>query len=82
MLLNICFSLYIISGSHGGHMGESSKRNISADLQLAAQYAAQVTHRDDGHQASSNHSPDYRQATSNGNSVSNKNNFKLLIFIY
>lgn len=51
-------------------MGGSSKRNVSADLQLAAQYAAQVSHRDDGHQVPSSHSPDYRQATSNGNSVS------------
>lgn len=53
----------------GGHHGGShSKRNVSADLQMVAAYAAQVAHREDHLQA--NHSPDYRQANSNGNSVS------------
>lgn len=48
----------------GGH----GRRNVSADLQMVAAYAAQVAH--DGQHVQSNHSPDqYRQVTSNGNSV-------------
>lgn len=49
----------------GGH----GRRNISADLNLVAHYAAQVVHPEDVHQSSANHSPDYRQPTPNGNSV-------------
>ncbi|KAJ3644512.1 hypothetical protein Zmor_022237 [Zophobas morio] len=52
----------------GGH----GRRNVSADLQMVAAYAAQVARRDDGggsHHVQ-NHSPDhYRHPTSNGNSV-------------
>ncbi|KAL1497389.1 hypothetical protein ABEB36_008367 [Hypothenemus hampei] len=50
------------------HHGIShSKRNVQADLQMVAAYAAaQVAHRDDGQQS---HSPDYRHPTSNGNSI-------------
>ncbi|KAF2879290.1 hypothetical protein ILUMI_26882 [Ignelater luminosus] len=51
----------------GGH----GRRNVSAELQMVAHYAAQVAHRsDDSHQISS-HSPEhvYRQPTSNGNSI-------------
>ncbi|XP_025837157.1 forkhead box protein K1 isoform X2 [Agrilus planipennis] len=46
------------------------RRNVSADLQMVAQYAAQVAHRDDGHHSTA-HSPEhiYRQPTSNGNSL-------------
>lgn len=61
-----CRSMYmcLISGGHG-------RRNVSAELQMVAQYAAQVAHREDGHHVQSNHSPEnYRQVTSNGNSVS------------
>ncbi|XP_066137448.1 forkhead box protein K1 isoform X2 [Euwallacea fornicatus] len=43
-----------------------SKRNVQADLQMAA-YA--VAHRDDGQHVPQSHSPDYRQPTSNGNST-------------
>lgn len=50
----------------GGH----GRRNVSADLQMVAAYAAQVAHSNDGGHVHSNHSPDqYRQVTSNGNSV-------------
>lgn len=58
-----------------GHHGVShGKRNVQADLQMVAAYAAaQVAHRDDGH-VSQSHSPDYRQPTSNGNSVGLFNN--------
>lgn len=53
----------------GGHHGGShhSRRNVSVELQMAAYAAAQVAHRDDHLPAS--HSPDYRQPTSNGNSM-------------
>ncbi|KAF5289738.1 hypothetical protein FQA39_LY03655 [Lamprigera yunnana] len=54
-------------GLYGGH----GRRNVSAELQMVAHYAAQVAHRsDDGHPMSS-HSPDhvYRQPTSNGNTI-------------
>uniref|UniRef100_A0A1Y1KK34 Fork-head domain-containing protein n=1 Tax=Photinus pyralis TaxID=7054 RepID=A0A1Y1KK34_PHOPY len=54
-------------GLYGGH----GRRNVSAELQMVAHYAAQVAHRgDDGHSMSS-HSPDhvYRQPTSNGNAI-------------
>jgi len=52
----------------GGHGG---RRNVSADLQMVAQFAAQVVHRDDRDPLQiPGHSPDhYRQSTSNGNSV-------------
>lgn len=51
----------------GGH----GRRNVSADLQMVAAYAAQVAHSNDGGgHVHTNHSPDqYRQVTSNGNSV-------------
>ncbi|XP_019771496.1 forkhead box protein K1 isoform X2 [Dendroctonus ponderosae] len=56
----------IPEGHHGVSQG---KRNVQADLQMVAAYAAaQVAHRDDGH-LSQSHSPDYRQTTSNGNSA-------------
>lgn len=52
-----------VSGGHG-------RRNVSADLQMVAAYAAQVAHRDDSQHVTASHSPDqYRQVTSNGNSV-------------
>lgn len=52
---------FILLGGHG-------RRNVSADLQMVAAYAAQVAH--DGQHIQSNHSPEqYRQVTSNGNSV-------------
>ncbi|XP_019881399.1 forkhead box protein K1 [Aethina tumida] len=53
----------------GHHGGNHSKRSVSAELQMVAQYAAQVAHRDDSHHIQSSHSPDYRQPTSNGNSI-------------
>ncbi|KAG5898518.1 hypothetical protein JTB14_038471 [Gonioctena quinquepunctata] len=56
-------------GGHSGHTGSHGKRNIQADLAMAAHYAAEVAHRDDSHQVPQSHSPDYRQPTSNGNSV-------------
>lgn len=53
---------FFAAGGHG-------RRNVSADLQMAASYAAQVAHREDQFIPAS-HSPDnYRQNTSNGNSV-------------
>lgn len=60
----VLFAFAFVTGGHG-------RRNVSADLQMVAQYAAQVAHREDGHHVQSNHSPEhYRQVTSNGNSVS------------
>lgn len=56
-------------GSHGSHGNNHSKRNVQADLQMVAQYAAQVAHRDDSHHVPPSHSPDYRQPTSNGNAM-------------
>ncbi|CAH1116169.1 unnamed protein product [Phaedon cochleariae] len=56
-------------GGHGGLSGSHGKRNVQADLQMAAQYAAQVVHRDEVHPLPPSHSPDYRQPTSNGSSV-------------
>ncbi|CAH0564603.1 unnamed protein product [Brassicogethes aeneus] len=53
-------------GHHGGNHG---KRSVSAELQMVAQYAAQVAHREEAHHMQSSHSPDYRQPTSNGNSI-------------
>lgn len=58
----------------GGH----GRRNISADLQMVAHYAAQVvsgTSDVSGSHASSSHSPEhqYRPSTANGNSVSYRN---------
>lgn len=49
---------------------------------MVAHYAAQVAHRDDGHQVSS-HSPEhvYRQPTSNGNSVRLTRTFQFLSLI-
>ena len=58
-------SLPLFVGGHG-------RRNVSADLQMVAAYAAQVARRDagGGSHHDQNHSPDhYRQPTSNGNSV-------------
>ncbi|KAL3274398.1 hypothetical protein HHI36_015791 [Cryptolaemus montrouzieri] len=49
-------------GSHG-------KRNVSADLQMAAAYAAQVAHREEQYVPASHSPENYRQPTSNGNSV-------------
>jgi forkhead box protein K len=55
----------------GGH----GRRNVSADLQMVAAYAAQVARRDEGTsshhvQSGHSHSPDpYRNPTSNGNSI-------------
>ncbi|XP_018570845.1 forkhead box protein K1 isoform X1 [Anoplophora glabripennis] len=56
-------------GGHGGHSGGHGKRNVQADLQMVAQYAAQVVHRDDSHHVPQSHSPEYRQSTPNGNSI-------------
>lgn len=65
--LVIKFKIFIL-GSHG-------RRNVSAELQMVAQYAAQVACRED---ALSSHSPEhlYRHPTSNGNSV----NFMSIVF--
>lgn len=49
----------------GGH----SRRNVSADLHRAAAYAAQVAHREDQYVPQSTSPDNYRQATSNGNSI-------------
>ncbi|XP_017778977.1 PREDICTED: forkhead box protein K2 isoform X1 [Nicrophorus vespilloides] len=68
----------IFSSDHVHLAGGHGRRNISADLQMVAAYAAQVAHRDEvagggggvGHHAPQSHSPDhYRQPTSNGNSI-------------
>ncbi|VEN43613.1 unnamed protein product [Callosobruchus maculatus] len=56
--------------AHGGHSANHGKRNVQADLQMVAQYAAQVAHRDETHHVPPSHSPDYRQSTSNGNAIS------------
>ncbi|CAH1161213.1 unnamed protein product [Phyllotreta striolata] len=58
-------------GGHGGShiINHGNKRNVQADLQMVAHYAAQVAHRDDTHHVPSSHSPEYRQPTSNGNAV-------------
>lgn len=54
----------------GGQHGIShSKRNVHADLQMAAYAAAQVAHREDGQHVAQNHSPEYRHPTSNGNAA-------------
>ncbi|XP_030764464.1 forkhead box protein K1-like [Sitophilus oryzae] len=58
----------------GGQHGSVShgKRNVHADLQMVAAYAAaQVAHRDDNNSqhVQQNHSPEYRHSTSNGNSA-------------
>lgn len=59
-------SINFLVGGHG-------RRNVSADLQMVAHYAAEVARRDNGnnsHHVQSSHSPDnYRHPTSNGNSV-------------
>lgn len=66
-LLPLKFLLF--PGNHG-------RRNIQADLQMVAAYAAQVTHRDDSHHIQSSHSPDhYRQPTSNGSAVGLRYNY-------
>ncbi|CAH1106618.1 unnamed protein product [Psylliodes chrysocephalus] len=57
-------------GGHGGsHSVNHGKRNVQADLQMVAHYAAQVAHRDDSQHVPSSHSPEYRQPTSNGNAI-------------
>ncbi|XP_045478151.1 forkhead box protein K1 isoform X2 [Harmonia axyridis] len=48
----------------GGH----GRRNVSADLQMAASYAAQVAHREEQYVPASHSPENYRQSTSNGNS--------------
>ncbi|KAF7278213.1 forkhead box K [Rhynchophorus ferrugineus] len=54
-------------GQHGVSHG---KRNVHADLQMVAAYAAaQVAHRDDGQHVQQNHSPEYRHNSSNGSSA-------------
>ncbi|XP_044760611.1 forkhead box protein K1 isoform X2 [Coccinella septempunctata] len=50
----------------GGH----GRRNVSADLQMAASYAAQVAHREDPYVPASHSPENYRQSTANGNSGS------------
>ncbi|XP_074027588.1 forkhead box K isoform X2 [Leptinotarsa decemlineata] len=59
----------IPDGGHSGHTGNHGKRNVQADLTMAARYAAEVAYRDDSHSIPRSHSPDYKQSTSNGNSI-------------
>ncbi|XP_060522426.1 forkhead box protein K1 [Cylas formicarius] len=55
------------AGQHGISHG---KRNVQADLQMVAAYAAaQVSHRDEGQHIQPSHSPEYRHSTSNGGSA-------------
>ncbi|CAG9767323.1 unnamed protein product [Ceutorhynchus assimilis] len=50
------------------HGGSHSKRNVQADLQMVAAYAAAQVRGDEQH-VSQSHSPEYRHPTSNGNSA-------------